>query len=92
MRVDLSNTSASQLDNSLNSQQVNAGSASSVAGAEDHATLTSGEGSVSSLVSTAMASPEIREDKVASLQQAISNGQYELDPAKIAASMINEYA
>jgi flagellar biosynthesis anti-sigma factor FlgM len=92
MRVDLSNTSASQLDNSPSSQQVNAGSASSVGGAEDRATLTSGEGSVSSLVSTAMASPEIREDKVASLQQAIGNGEYELDPAKIAASMINEYA
>jgi anti-sigma28 factor (negative regulator of flagellin synthesis) len=29
---------------------------------------------------------------VAALQQAISSGKYELDPAKIAASMIDEHA
>lgn len=92
MRVELSNTSAGQIENSVSSPQVNAGGASSVAGAEDRTTLTSSEGSVSSLVSTAMASPEIREDKVASLQQAISKGEYELDPARIASSMIDEYA
>ena len=34
----------------------------------------------------------MREDKVASLQQAISNGTYQLDPGKIAASMIDEHA
>ena len=28
-----------------------------------------------------MSSPEIRQDKVASLQQAISSGNYKLDPA-----------
>ena len=39
-----------------------------------------------------MSSPEVRQDKVASLQQAISNGQYQLDPGKIAASMIDEHA
>jgi flagellar biosynthesis anti-sigma factor FlgM len=46
----------------------------------------------SSSVSTAMNSPEIREDKVDSLTQAISSGQYELDPGKIAASMVDEHA
>jgi len=59
---------------------------------DDHATLVSDASSVGSLVNMAMSSPEIREDKVASLQQSISNGTYELDPEKIAASMIDEHA
>jgi flagellar biosynthesis anti-sigma factor FlgM len=39
-----------------------------------------------------MSSPEIRQDRVDSLKQAIDNGSYELDPEKIAASMIDEHA
>jgi len=98
MRVDLSNTQASQIASETSSQQVNHGSTpAAVSGADaamndDRTTLTSDSGSVSSLVSAAMSNPEIREDKVASLQQAIANGQYDLDPEKIAASMIDEHA
>jgi flagellar biosynthesis anti-sigma factor FlgM len=39
-----------------------------------------------------MHSPEIRQDKVQSLQQAISSGQYKLEPDKIAGAMIDEHA
>jgi flagellar biosynthesis anti-sigma factor FlgM len=39
-----------------------------------------------------MSSPEIRQDRVDSLKQSIDNGTYELDPAKIASSMIDEQA
>jgi flagellar biosynthesis anti-sigma factor FlgM len=39
-----------------------------------------------------MSSPEIRQDKVASLQQAVSNGTYQLDPNAIAGAMIDEHA
>jgi flagellar biosynthesis anti-sigma factor FlgM len=39
-----------------------------------------------------MSSPEIRQDKVDSLTQAVSSGQYQLDPGKIAASMLDEHA
>jgi flagellar biosynthesis anti-sigma factor FlgM len=59
---------------------------------EDRATLTSGSNSVDSLVSAAMNSPEVRSDKVASLQQQVQNGTYQLDPDKIAGSMIDELA
>jgi flagellar biosynthesis anti-sigma factor FlgM len=48
--------------------------------------------SVNSLVSAALTSPEIRQDKVDSLRLSVSSGQYELDPAKIAASMVDQYA
>jgi flagellar biosynthesis anti-sigma factor FlgM len=39
-----------------------------------------------------MSSPEIRQDKVDSLTQAVNSGTYQLDPAKIAASMLDEHA
>jgi flagellar biosynthesis anti-sigma factor FlgM len=39
-----------------------------------------------------MNSPEIRQEKVDSLTQAVSSGTYKLDPGKIAASMIDEHA
>ena len=95
MRIDLYNPAASQqLNNEPSSKQVNAKhiplSESDSSG--DRTTLTSGSGSVSALASQAMQSPEIRQDKVQSLQQAISSGQYKLDPDKIAGSMIDEHA
>jgi anti-sigma28 factor (negative regulator of flagellin synthesis) len=34
----------------------------------------------------------VRQDKVDNLRLAVSSGQYELDPAKIASSMIDDYA
>jgi flagellar biosynthesis anti-sigma factor FlgM len=94
MRIDLNQTAASQVATEPNSTQVNAKnvSASGASGAEDRTSFKSDTQSLSSLVSTAMSSPEIREDKVASLQQAVSNGTYQLDPGQIASSMIDEHA
>jgi flagellar biosynthesis anti-sigma factor FlgM len=94
MRIDLSNSSAGELSGALTTQQVNNQIAekSGEASAEDRATLTSGSSSVHSLVSAALTSPEIRQDKVDSLRLSVSSGQYELDPAKIAASMVDDYA
>jgi flagellar biosynthesis anti-sigma factor FlgM len=93
MRVDLTNSSAGELSSEL-STQVSAQNAaqSGKASAEDHATFTSDSVSVNSLVSAALTSPEIRQDKVDSLRLSVSSGQYELDPAKIAASMVDHYA
>jgi flagellar biosynthesis anti-sigma factor FlgM len=94
MRVDLNQTTASQIAAEPNAKQVspNGAATSGVAGGEDRTTFQSDTQSLSSLVSAAMGSPEIREDKVASLQQAVSNGTYQLDPNQIAASMIDEHA
>lgn len=92
MRIDLVNTAASQISSDPGSQAAGAQNASVAPREEDRATLVSDAGSVSSLVSAAMSSPEIRADKVATLQQAISSGNYKLDPAGIAASMIDEHA
>jgi len=92
MRIDLSNTTASQLSSELNSKRVTAHSATQSSGVngEDHATLTSDSTSVGSLVSTALSSPEVRQGMVDSLRKTISGGQYKVDPASIASSMVGE--
>lgn len=94
MRIDLNHAAASQLASELNSQQVNAQqpAASSSAGSEDRTTLSSTDQSVSTLVSTAMSTPEVRQDKVDALKEAVSSGQYKLDPHAIAGSMLDEHA
>lgn len=94
MRVDLTNVAASQIAAEPNPNQVSANSAaaSGLSGSEDRTSFKSDTQSLSSLVSTAMSSPAIRSEKVASLQQAIGNGSYQLDPQAIAGSMINEHA
>jgi flagellar biosynthesis anti-sigma factor FlgM len=92
MRIDAYNSLASQISSETSSQQVSAQKTqqNGQAGEEDRATLSSDSTSVSSLVSQALSSPEVRQDTVDSLKQAVSSGQYELDPAKIAASIVGE--
>lgn len=94
MRIDLFNTQASQIAGQPNSNKVKGQgvAASEVDGSGDHATLTAGSGSIGSLVSQALTSPEIRQEKVQALQQQVSSGQYKLDPEKIAEAMIDEHA
>jgi flagellar biosynthesis anti-sigma factor FlgM len=94
MRIDPLNSTASQLASELNSQQVGTQRAgqSSPPDAEDRATLTSDSTSLDSLVNTAMNFPQVRQDTVDSLRLSVSSGQYELDPAKIASSMLDEHA
>jgi negative regulator of flagellin synthesis FlgM len=94
MRIDLNQAAASQIASETSPNQVNAENAatSGLAAGEDRTTLTSTQQSLNALVSTAMSSPEVRQDRVDSLKQAISNGTYELDPEKIASSMIDEQA
>ena len=93
MRIDL-NQAASQIANESNPKPVDAENvaASDLANSGDRTTLTSTQQSLNALVSTAMSSPEVRQDRVDSLKQAINDGTYELDPEQIAASMIDERA
>ena len=94
MRIDLFNPAATQLPSETSAQPAKAGNAPALdqGGTGDRTTLTSGSAAVSSLVSQAMNAPAIRQDKVQGLQQAIANGQYELDAQQIAAAMIDEHA
>jgi len=47
--------------------------------------------SISSLATQALATPEIREDKVNSLEPIVLSGQYRLDPEQIAGAMFDEF-
>jgi len=57
---------------------------------EDKATLSFDHASVDALASQAMSSTEVRQDRVDALRQAISNGQYKVEPDKIAEAMLQE--
>lgn len=94
MRVDLNNSAASQITGETNTQSssVRNTPAPDTAETGDRTTLTSGSTSVSSLVTQALNTPDIRQDIVESLQQAIGSGQYQLDPDQIAGAMIDEHA
>ena len=95
MRIDLTNAGASAISSEptaeqLKARQAAAGSVS--AEHEDRTTLSVHTQPVGSLVSQAMQTPEIRQEKVESLKAAVSSGKYHLDPAEIAQSMIDEHA
>jgi flagellar biosynthesis anti-sigma factor FlgM len=94
MRIDLSQVTSGQVSSEHNAKKVSdqlvdaPGTSSSV----DRTTFTSDSSSVSSLVGKAMSSPDIRQDLVSQLKQAVNSGQYKLDPNAIASSMIDEQA
>jgi negative regulator of flagellin synthesis FlgM len=94
MRIDLYNSAASQISSESNSKKVQTQNVSSSDASDGgvRTTLSSGSGTVSALVNEAMSSPDIRQSKVQSLQQAISSGSYQLDPDQIAGAMIDEHA
>lgn len=92
MRIDLYNSASSGIASDSASKSSAVSQLQDSSSTEDRTSLSSDSVSVSSLVSAAMSSPEVRSDKVASLQQQVQNGTYQLDPEKIAASMIDEHA
>ena len=94
MRVDLHSSAASQISGEQDAKQVSANGTtkSAYVAPEDRTTLTSGSASIQSMVSAALQTPPVREDKVNSLRQAVSSGEYKLDPNKIAGSILDERA
>jgi flagellar biosynthesis anti-sigma factor FlgM len=91
MRIDLYNTSASEAAGEASAQPISEhSSATPAAAGEDRTTLTSDSTSVGSLVSAALQSPAVRQDQVNSLKDAISSGQYQLDPVRIASALVED--
>lgn len=56
---------------------------------QDRATISTQSSALQDLAGQALNTPEIRQDKVSTLRDAVSNGTYSLDPSKIADAMIN---
>jgi flagellar biosynthesis anti-sigma factor FlgM len=61
-------------------------------GPQDQTSFSSDQMSIASLESRVMQTSEIRQDRVASLKNAIQRGEYALQPDKIAEAMLNESA
>jgi flagellar biosynthesis anti-sigma factor FlgM len=94
MRIDLSQLTPGQVSSEQNTKKVSDqhSDASDSSSSVDRTTFTSDSSSVSNLVGKAMSSPEIRQDLVSQLKDAVNSGQYKLDPNAIASSMIDEHA
>lgn len=94
MKVDLTGLTGSTIDNVTSTQRTPAEQAaiSNVEPntADDAATVSVDSARMTSMVAKATSAPEIREDKVEALRQAIANGQYNIDPAQIADAMIRD--
>jgi flagellar biosynthesis anti-sigma factor FlgM len=57
---------------------------------EDTTALAFDRTNIGALASQAMASADVRQDKVDALRQAINSGQYKVEPDKVADAMLQE--
>jgi negative regulator of flagellin synthesis FlgM len=96
MEINLNGVDGSTLSNVTSTQQGKTATAA-VSGAqtdqeigEDTATLSSDTSSVKALTAKAMESSQLRQDKIEALRQAIQNGNYKIEPDKIAEAMIRQ--
>jgi flagellar biosynthesis anti-sigma factor FlgM len=89
MKVELAGLTAVQGTVDRSAKQV---STASVAGGQSIAAdrTTFHSGSMQELVGQALAVPDVRQDKVDAVRQAISSGEYKIDPARIASGIIAE--
>jgi len=91
MRIDLNPTSQPVPETNRNSAQstgtaVNS-SGSGALGGEDQAQLSGVHAQVLALVARASQLPEVREQRVHALRQAIQSGQYQSSPEKVAVAV-----
>jgi len=102
MRVDFTNLGLEPPDKdktgragrSSNAEPTNLGPANSSAttssGAADQTQLSFSQARVQSLEATVLAAPEVRQEKVAVLQQSIATGNYAVDPVSVADAISSE--
>ena len=88
MRIDLNNISFHGLegDEKIRKAGSKAATAPSV---EDKTSLSVDTLNISSLKAQALNSPQVRQDKVDALRQAIQNGDYKVEPDKIAQAIMD---
>ena len=88
MRIDLNNILLNGMQRDDKTRKV-AAKAPSAPEVEDKASLSVDALNVSSLEAQALAAPQIRQDKVEALRQAIQNGEYKVEPDKIARAILD---
>jgi negative regulator of flagellin synthesis FlgM len=87
MRIDLTNISFHGVEREDKTRKTGS-KAPSTPNVEDKASLSVDSLSVSALEAQAMNAPEIRQDKVEALRQSIQNGEYKVEPEKIARAIL----
>ena len=87
MRIDLNQLSLGNVGREVSGKKA-AGKASGPVGPQDKASFSSDSLDIPTLEAQVLASPEVRQDKVEALRQAIQNGQYKVEPDKIAQAII----
>ncbi|QMV17507.1 flagellar biosynthesis anti-sigma factor FlgM [Granulicella sp. 5B5] len=91
MKIDAGGIAASQVQTEWNTSQTNNAGPATIQGVEgDRTTLSSDSSTVKALVIQALATPDVRQDKVQSLRQAVSSGTYQVDPQKLASAMVSD--
>ena len=92
MRIDLNRTAANDVAAEQQTKQVAAAehSKTNAVAHEDTTSFSTDSVAVSDLTAKALQTPEVRQDKVNSLRQAVQNGSYKVDPQAVADAMLKE--
>ena len=89
MKIEVNSPVVNQLTADRTPTQVaSAGPSVSSSSTEDRTTLHSDSASVQALAGQALQSPEVRQDKVAALAQAVSSGEYKPDATETASAIL----
>lgn len=92
MRVDLTSLTATQISSEKSAVASGKLQPETSDYVQDKATLSGDASAVSALNRKALDSPDIRQDRVAALQQQVRSGDYKPDPTNIATGMIAYYS
>jgi negative regulator of flagellin synthesis FlgM len=93
MRIDLNPVSMPELERTRGASTSGANSSGSVDNSsetEDVASLSTGQDAVSTLGAQLSTVPDVRQDMVANLRQAVNSGSYRSSPDGIADKMISD--
>ena len=90
MKIDGVSPVEAQLPVESVATRISSGGQATIPGAaQDWTSFHSDSNSVLSLTSQALSSPEVRQGTVDALRESVNSGQYQLDPARIAAAISN---
>jgi flagellar biosynthesis anti-sigma factor FlgM len=92
MRIDANQPLSNPLATETAAAKSGKSSSTSSVSSGDDASFSANAGGISALEANVLATPDVRQQKVAALQQAIRQGSYVVDPGQIADAMLNEAA
>jgi flagellar biosynthesis anti-sigma factor FlgM len=89
MRIGPNSPDLQRISNETAASSTTAAGKTRPASSEDGDSFPEDTVTISSLALRASQTPDIRHDLVGSLQQSVSNGEYQLDPSAIAEAMLH---